>query len=157
MCSGFVCFFFSSRRRHTRCALVTGVQTCALPICDRSQAPQFSAALRIAANQSTGILFVTFTPIQAGDDYTARDRRPTCVLESFAGVTVLGTPTFFTRPRVNRDDCRIRSREKHHIGKKRDAAVRQRRRPRSEEHTSELQSLMRISYAVFCLKKKKKK
>src|SRR3546814_3361645 len=30
-----------------------------------------------------------------------------------------------------------------------------RRSPRSEEHTSELQSLMRISYAVFCLKKKK--
>src|SRR3546814_10018355 len=29
-------------------------------------------------------------------------------------------------------------------------------RPRSEEHTSELQSLMRISYAVFCLKKKNK-
>src|SRR3546814_3142024 len=29
-------------------------------------------------------------------------------------------------------------------------------RERSEEHTSELQSLMRISYAVFCLKKKKK-
>src|SRR3546814_20181072 len=28
----FFCFFFSSRRRHTRCALVTGVQTCALPI-----------------------------------------------------------------------------------------------------------------------------
>src|SRR3546814_958116 len=27
-------FFFSSRRRHTRCALVTGVQTCALPIYD---------------------------------------------------------------------------------------------------------------------------
>src|SRR3546814_12874659 len=27
-------FFFSSRRRHTRCALVTGVQTCALPILD---------------------------------------------------------------------------------------------------------------------------
>src|SRR3546814_3960579 len=35
-----VFFFFSSRRRHTRCALVTGVQTCALPIsrsaCSRS-------------------------------------------------------------------------------------------------------------------------
>src|SRR3546814_6644444 len=32
--SGYVCVcFFSSRRRHTRCALVTGVQTCALPIC----------------------------------------------------------------------------------------------------------------------------
>src|SRR3546814_5455372 len=37
------------------------------------------------------------------------------------------------------------------------AAVRRRHRGvRSEEHTSELQSLMRISYAVFCLKKKKK-
>src|SRR3546814_18338079 len=31
----FTSFFFSSRRRHTRCALVTGVQTCALPICLR--------------------------------------------------------------------------------------------------------------------------
>src|SRR3546814_10191887 len=34
LCYWFVLFFcfFSSRRRHTRCALVTGVQTCALPI-----------------------------------------------------------------------------------------------------------------------------
>src|SRR3546814_7322348 len=32
----FCFFFFSSRRRHTRCALVTGVQTCALPICAMS-------------------------------------------------------------------------------------------------------------------------
>src|SRR3546814_4936705 len=31
----FLAFFFSSRRRHTRCALVTGVQTCALPISAR--------------------------------------------------------------------------------------------------------------------------
>src|SRR3546814_3938807 len=37
------------------------------------------------------------------------------------------------------------------------AACRHLRGHRSEEHTSELQSLMRISYAVFCLKKKKKK
>src|SRR3546814_1148950 len=34
-------------------------------------------------------------------------------------------------------------------------AARCQEHPRSEEHTSELQSLMRISYAVFCLKKKK--
>src|SRR3546814_4433904 len=34
-------------------------------------------------------------------------------------------------------------------------ALHMRRQRRSEEHTSELQSLMRISYAVFCLKKKK--
>src|SRR3546814_3665608 len=31
-------FFFSSRRRHTRCALVTGVQTCALPISEAAVA-----------------------------------------------------------------------------------------------------------------------
>src|SRR3546814_2347402 len=40
---------------------------------------------------------------------------------------------------------------------RRGAARAKARRQRSEEHTSELQSLMRISYAVFCLKKKKKK
>src|SRR3546814_20497596 len=32
-------FFFSSRRRHTRCALVTGVQTCALPISQPTKVP----------------------------------------------------------------------------------------------------------------------
>src|SRR3546814_1607146 len=37
------------------------------------------------------------------------------------------------------------------------ATALQRPEVRSEEHTSELQSLMRISYAVFCLKKKKQK
>src|SRR3546814_6772695 len=36
-------YFFSSRRRHTRCALVTGVQTCALPICKVRWATQLPA------------------------------------------------------------------------------------------------------------------
>src|SRR3546814_17576562 len=36
----FFFFFFSSRRRHTRCALVTGVQTCALPILARFGLPR---------------------------------------------------------------------------------------------------------------------
>src|SRR3546814_19586132 len=40
----FVFFFFSSRRRHTRCALVTGVQTCALPIAVTSSTATGSAA-----------------------------------------------------------------------------------------------------------------
>src|SRR3546814_13135860 len=42
----FVLFFFSSRRRHTRCALVTGVQTCALPILvgDEAHDAQIAAA-----------------------------------------------------------------------------------------------------------------
>src|SRR3546814_7955406 len=43
--------------------------------------------------------------------------------------------------RRGRHDCHAEALPQHH---------------RSEEHTSELQSLMRISYAVFCLKKKKK-
>src|SRR3546814_10738116 len=38
---------------------------------------------------------------------------------------------------------------------RREVRLRSTRHSRSEEHTSELQSLMRISYAVFCLKKKK--
>src|SRR3546814_6351830 len=37
----YVIFFFSSRRRHTRCALVTGVQTCALPIFAEKGEPGF--------------------------------------------------------------------------------------------------------------------
>src|SRR3546814_2376013 len=47
------------------------------------------------------------------------------------------------------------SRPRGQCGATRRAAVSEARSKRSEEHTSELQSLMRISYAVFCLKKKK--
>src|SRR3546814_10331702 len=43
---------------------------------------------------------------------------------------------------------------RHHVGPRNKSGVTA--AFRSEEHTSELQSLMRISYAVFCLKKKKK-
>src|SRR3546814_10182806 len=42
----YLCFF-SSRRRHTRCALVTGVQTCALPICYELQSRSIEIAGRI--------------------------------------------------------------------------------------------------------------
>src|SRR3546814_1049973 len=43
-CCGISCFFFSSRRRHTRCALVTGVQTCALPISRQTRPETADAA-----------------------------------------------------------------------------------------------------------------
>src|SRR3546814_5197729 len=95
-------FFFSSRRRHTRCALVTGVQTCALPI---SPAASFSGRSR-------------------EDQELAAEAAPTGVCGDQA------------------------------VAARRCVASTNSRNLRSEEHTSELQSLMRISYAVFCLKKK---
>src|SRR3546814_11733595 len=56
----FVFFFFASRRRHTRCALVTGVQTCALPICEtsRSSTPIVMTVMRgfIGACPDSGCL-----------------------------------------------------------------------------------------------------
>src|SRR3546814_5058149 len=48
----FICFFFSSRRRHTRCALVTGVQTCALPI--SSPDAELGPGVRIDAVEEFG-------------------------------------------------------------------------------------------------------
>src|SRR3546814_1400871 len=48
----------------------------------------------------------------------------------------------------------VRGLQHEGLGRPPDAALRQVGQARSEEHTSELQSLMRISYAVFCLKKK---
>src|SRR3546814_4010089 len=49
------CFFFSSRRRHTRCALVTGVQTCALPISLPSNAspkPRLAVTVKVFSSVS---------------------------------------------------------------------------------------------------------
>src|SRR3546814_10066438 len=54
--------------------------------------------------------------------------------------------------------CRVHGRSAEHLATRcRDGGVDQTSAGRSEEHTSELQSLMRISYAVFCLKKKNTK
>src|SRR3546814_6148331 len=51
VCFLFCFFFFSSRRRHTRCALVTGVQTCALPIYGMAIfAPNANSYRRFKAN-----------------------------------------------------------------------------------------------------------
>src|SRR3546814_2495383 len=60
-------FFFSSRRRHTRCALVTGVQTCALPISDRRWLIADERGSIIAATGSTGSPITN--GIQTYDEY----------------------------------------------------------------------------------------
>src|SRR3546814_2618398 len=118
-------FFFSSRRRHTSCALVTGVQTCALPI--------YSAYAELNA------------PIfdQLEVNASGRYDRYSGGLDNFSpkiGVKVKPIKEVLLRGTYSRG-FRVPS-----FGEA---------NARSEEHTSELQSLMRISYAVFCLKKKK--
>src|SRR3546814_10235434 len=123
--------FFSSRRRHTRCALVTGVQTCALPI----YPGDFSSLKAGRALNAPGIAPIAHLcngGDQVGNSEGACDG---------GGNELIG---------CRHDGAQIA------IGH---VTVNQvlRRRQRSEEHTSELQSLMRISYAVVCLKKKKKK
>src|SRR3546814_9913747 len=68
-------FFFSSRRRHTRCALVTGVQTCALPICLRGDQPvrkYFASAAVLAAAFALGPVVAQDTPALPGAPDPAR-------------------------------------------------------------------------------------
>src|SRR3546814_2055550 len=111
-------FFFSSRRRHTRCALVTGVQTCALPISFSTWAGWSQKVVPPESGRGTSLASIGISA-----DIASRVRRViSCRNDSFRPIWC-----------DDRDD----------------------ERGRSEEHTSELQSLMRISYAVFCLKKKK--
>src|SRR3546814_8622338 len=111
-----VAVFFSSRRRHTRCALVTGVQTCALPI---------------SAAQNTVTRYFSSSRMRS-----AGSKRPS---KNTTAVPWLHGPNRMLVPALLQPVT----------------AVHQVTSSRSEEHTSELQSLMRISYAVFCLKKKK--
>src|SRR3546814_7474061 len=122
-------FFFSSRRRHTRCALVTGFQTCALPI--------YMLILSISERGNR-------KPFGTGHGRDVRFRSPSRAAgdrrHRAAGRWTGRRPPRRRRPPAMSAPATIR-----------------RGGPRSEEHTSELQSLMRISYAVFCLKKKKTK
>src|SRR3546814_13016718 len=72
-------FFFSCRRRHTRCALVTGVQTCALPICAAHFTDSYVPLLLLAAAMgaengvflrdrevSIGVTYMTGTLVRVG-------------------------------------------------------------------------------------------
>src|SRR3546814_19302880 len=61
-------FFFSSRRRHTSCALVTGVQTCALPISDGNETAQRVATLQ----QSSERARLALSQLQAEQTMTDR-------------------------------------------------------------------------------------
>src|SRR3546814_7039200 len=125
-------FFFSSRRRHTRCALVTGVQTCALPISARacgesSRRSKRTAPECVRLRKPQRLQLPALARAAVAQLHVQRQQHQPC-RAGFDGVAG-------ARGGV---DVGI------------DAQV-----PRSEEHTSELKSLMRISYAVSCLKKKR--
>src|SRR3546814_9960015 len=120
-------FFFSSRRRHTRCALVTGVQTCALPISIGTGGADRRA---LEARFLQGV-----REDERRVDFPAADGLPVRLRIACRGGEAAALRRVVREPQLR-------------FG--------QAQRLRSEEHTSELQSLMRISYAVFCLKKKTK-
>src|SRR3546814_1759661 len=64
-------FFVSSRRRHTRCALVTGVQTCALPICRRRCPCRVSPVTNEKENRMHIKLFRALKAANLSDDAAA--------------------------------------------------------------------------------------
>src|SRR3546814_7127420 len=65
----FYCFFFSSRRRHTICALVTGVQTCALPI------SAIQPAAKARAIQSAGATAIAKAPARSAEKRPPRSHQ----------------------------------------------------------------------------------
>src|SRR3546814_9989920 len=132
----FYVFFFSSRRRHTRCALVTGVQTCALPILVGGEPP----------DQRQGSVSVFVAHAQRGDESLLRNAYRAVFAHPFLAFLLLLQKLPFAR------DIAAIAFGGHVLAQRRDRLACD--HLRSEEHTSELQSLMRISYAVFCLKKK---
>src|SRR3546814_4234504 len=129
-------FFFSSRRRHTRCALVTGVQTCALPISGVSINRLAAMAAPLLKPHSHGRRRPVSAAIQSLTLAVSCARLSGNAIPTPAFWNHAKPPPWISGPRYDRTFARPNSGN------------------RSEEHTSELQSLMRTPYAVFCLKKK---
>src|SRR3546814_6347879 len=75
------CFdcFFSSRRRHTRCALVTGVQTCALPICLSSAYAHLGSCYSLSGCPEDGLAMVRtalrLNPLDTQNFHRSEERR----------------------------------------------------------------------------------
>src|SRR3546814_3414259 len=89
--------------------------------------------------------------------YTSLFRSPLCKVSGIRinSVAVTGEVTVSSAKKVGAATIAPPMPKRRSIGLRPKRSARAPKTGRSEEHTSELQSLMRISYAVFCLKKKK--
>src|SRR3546814_9826266 len=134
----FVLFFFSSRRRHTRCALVTGVQTCALPIWMAARVLRWGGDRELSA-QVARIEPGGFTKISALGVEEQRTRVILQLVGEPAQWAALGDAFRVEVEFVLRAEAAA-------LVVPASAVFRQGSGWRSEEHTSELQSLMRNSY-----------
>src|SRR3546814_7577166 len=143
--------FFSSRRRHTRCALVTGVQTCALPILrfvNRDDFPSIAIDLMFEDIDDVGVWFCS-----AGREPQSSDTNGfLCTIATLVGIEVAQpNDSFFESVVAFRGVCSD-ALSCETISQFREELQQLRTRERrSDEHTTELQSLMRISYAGICL------
>src|SRR3546814_4896792 len=142
----FVCcsvvFFFSSRRRHTRCALVTGVQTCALPILWHERDISHSSVERFIGPDATITLdFALARLTSVIDKLVIYPERMQKNLDRMGGLVHSQRVLLaLTQAGVSREDAyRLVQRNAMKVWDS-DGAL------RSEEHKSELQSLMRTSY-----------
>src|SRR3546814_5363116 len=138
-----ILFFFSSRRRHTRCALVTGVQTCALPISEKTPTEVYRCNhffvhlgghfLRHQANSGPRSLILADNVVPPHQDLpgACRDQSANDV----------------DQRRLARAICAQQGKNLTLLNLQ--VAIVE----RSEEHTSELQSLMRIPYSDLDWKK----
>src|SRR3546814_4173317 len=94
--------------------------------------------------------------VHAGDRARQIDRRGGIVCHGHAALVAGRRRRWCADGERHRRRSRGATRPRRGIGEAIRTEIPRGRRVRSEEHTSELQSLMRISYAVFCLKKKKR-
>src|SRR3546814_1407188 len=130
--SSFLLFFFSSRRRHTRCALVTGVQTCALPI--------YLTWLGVLAPQGTPNAIVQ--RLNAEINTILQDQKFKDTLATLGTNPMGGSSAAFDN--MIKEDARMSATLIENAG-------------RSEEQTSELQSTNAQLVSRLLLAKKKKK
>src|SRR3546814_2977936 len=139
---------FSSRRGKTRGALVTGVQTCALPISYVKGSGESNADVGDRANNAIRINGGELRCKVVGEGgnlgFTQCGR-----IEAAHNGVLINTDFIDNSAGVDTSD--------HEVNIKILLNGQVQAGKRTEEHTSELQSLMRISYAVFCLKNKKHK